>query len=104
MAIRFRFALALAGAFALAGCSGSDESEASTTNVEFNSFEVANDIAPIEEPAAAVNAAEIAPAPAPAMEAIPEEARVQEDADAVGMTARVNRGEEPGGNQAAETE
>lgn len=110
MAKAFRFAIAFAGAFALAGCSGSEENEApAAENVEVNSFEVANDMilpetAPEPEPAG--NAAAPIPLPdaTPAMDAVPEDTQVQDDAAAAGMTSRIQRDEAPAANQDAPAE
>ncbi|WP_422057007.1 hypothetical protein [Sphingomonas sp.] len=98
-----KLATALAAAAALAACSGASEETAPVEN-EVNAMELTEDLP--EE-----NLAEPAPmaidnmaAPAPVAEpAQPDEEQIQDDAEAVGMTARVQRGDSAG-NQTAPAE
>lgn len=98
-----QLATALAAAAALAACSGASEETAPAENA-VNAMELTEDL-PAE------NAADVAPvvtenatAPAPVAEpAQPDEAQIQDDAEAVGMTARVQRGDSSG-NQTAPAE
>ena len=87
--------IALAGALVLAAC-GKKEEEAPMTN---NLVEPPMENVIVEEPDAPVaapsgNGAALEPAPAPA---ISEQQQIQDDADATGMTARLNRDGETGG-------
>jgi len=97
-----KLATALAAAAALAACSGASEETAPAENA-VNAMELTEDLP--EE-----NIAEPAPlvventATAPVTEAVqPDEAQIQDDAEAVGMTARVQRGD-TSGNQSAPVE
>ena len=99
-----KLATALAAAAALAACSGASEESAPAENA-VNAMELTEDL-PADE-----NVTETAPltidnatAPAPVAEpAAPDEAQIQDDAESVGMTARVQRGD-TSGNQAAPAE
>lgn len=97
-----KLATALAAAAALAACSGASEEVAPVEN-EVNAMELTEDLP--EE-----NLAEPAPmmventASAPVAEVpLPDDEQIQDDAEAVGMTARVQRGD-TSGNQAAPAE
>lgn len=97
-----KLATVLATAAALAACSGGSEEVAPVEN-EVNAMELTEDLP--EE-----NIAEPAPlvventASAPVAEpALPDEEQIQDDAEAVGMTARVQRGD-TSGNQTAPVE
>ncbi len=99
-----QLATALAAAAALAACSGGSEDAAPAENA-VNAMELTEDLPAdenIAEPAPVVT--ENATTPAPVAEpAQPDEAQIQDDAEAVGMTARVQRGD-TSGNQAAPAE
>jgi ABC-type glycerol-3-phosphate transport system substrate-binding protein len=97
-----KLATALAAAAALAACSGASEETAPAENA-VNAMELTEDLP--EE-----NIAEPAPlvventATAPVTETVqPDEAQIQDDAEATGMTARVQRGD-TSGNQTAPVE
>ncbi|WP_066658147.1 MULTISPECIES: hypothetical protein [unclassified Sphingomonas] len=99
-----QLATALAAAAALAACSGASEEAAPAENA-VNAMELTEDL-PADE-----NVTDVAPvttdnatAPAPVAEpATADEAQIQDDAEATGMTARVQRGESSG-NQTAPAE
>lgn len=100
----FQLATALAAAAALAACSGASEEVAPVEN-EVNAMELTEDLPADEnlaEPEPVVTENTIAPAPI-AEPALPDEEQIQDDAESVGMTARVDRS---GGttNQAAPAE
>lgn len=97
-----KLATALAAAAALAACSGGSEEAAPAENA-VNAMELTEDLP--EE-----NIAEPAPmvventATAPVAEpALPDEEQIQDDAEATGMTARVQR-RDTSGNQTAPAE
>lgn len=97
-----KLASALAAAAALAACSGASEEVAPVEN-EVNAMELTQDLP--EE-----NLAEPAPmmventASAPVADVpLPDDEQIQDDAEAVGMTARVQRGD-TSGNQTAPAE
>ncbi len=97
-----QLATALAAAAALAACSGASEETAPAENA-VNAMELTEDLP--EE-----NLAEPTPlvventASAPVAEpALPDDEQIQDDAESVGMTARVQRGD-TSGNQAAPAE
>lgn len=99
----FQLATALAAAAALAACSGASEETVSADNA-VNAMELTEEL-PAEnltETAPVVTDNAVAPAPV-AEPAAPDEAQIQDDAEAVGMTARVQRGD-TSGNQTAPTE
>lgn len=97
-----KLATALAAGAALAACSGASEEVAPVEN-EVNAMELTQDLP--EE-----NLAEPAPmmventASAPVADVpLPDDEQIQDDAEAVGMTARVQRGD-TSGNQTAPAE
>ncbi|OYX50829.1 MAG: hypothetical protein B7Y97_06320 [Sphingomonas sp. 32-66-10] len=99
-----QLATALAAAAALAACSGASEETAPAENA-VNAMDLTEDL-PADENVtdAAPMMTENATAPAPVAEsAQPDEAQIQDDAEAVGMTARVQRGDSSG-NQTAPAE
>lgn len=85
--------VALAGALALAAC-GKKEEEAPVTNnlVEPPVENVVVDEPDVPAPAPQSNGASIEAAPPPS---ISEQQQIQDDADATGMTARLNRDDAP---------
>ena len=98
-----QLATALAAAAALAACSGPSE-EAPPAENAVNAMELTEDLPEenLAEPEPMVP--ENTTASAPVTEAaLPDEAQIQDDAEAVGMTARVQRGD-TSGNQTAPTE
>lgn len=98
-----QLATALAAAAALAACSGPSE-EVAPANDAVNAMELTEEL-PAEnlaEPEPVVT--ENATAPAPVAQApLPDEEQIQDDAESVGMTARVDRGD-TSGNQTAPAE
>lgn len=95
-----QLATALAAAAALAACSGGSEEAAPAEN-GVNAMELTEDL-PAEnlaEPDPVVT--ENTTAPAPIAEApLPDEEQIQDDAESVGMTARVQRGDTSGNDTA----
>jgi hypothetical protein len=92
-------ALTPLAALALAACSGgSDEEPPVEANIVeapiVNDMGFANMVEPIAPPTATPSAT-----PTPAEDPVAEEAQVQDDADASGMTARVNRDDNPAANE-----
>lgn len=99
-----KLATAIAAAAALAACSGASEETAPVEN-EVNAMELSEDL-PADENVidTAPVVTENATAPAPVAEPVlPDEEQIQDDAEAVGMTARVQRGD-TSGNQTAPAE
>ena len=98
-----KLATAFAAAAALAACSGASEETAPVENA-VNAMDLTEELPAENITDAAPVETENATTPAPVAEpATPDEAQIQDDAEAVGMTARVQRGE-TSGNQAAPAE
>ncbi len=98
-----QLATVLAAVAALAACSGGSEEAAPAENA-VNAMELTEDLPEenLAEPEPMVP--ENTTAPVPVTEAaLPDEEQIQDDAEAVGMTARVQRGD-TSGNQAAPAE
>lgn len=99
----FQLATALAAAAALAACSGASEETVSADNA-VNAMELTEELPAENLTDTAPVVTENATTPAPVAEpAAPDEAQIQDDAESVGMTARVQRGDSSG-NQAAPAE
>lgn len=87
----FQLATALAAAAALAACSGASEETVPAENA-VNAMELTEDLPAENLTDTAPVVSDNATAPAPVAEpAAPDEAQIQDDAEAVGMTARVDR-------------
>lgn len=86
-------------ALLLAACSG--DSEVAPVEENVTDFEVEEPILnrpdPIDEPAVTPTETP-APTPTPTAEPLPDEAQIQFDAEATGMTARVDRNGQPEGS------
>lgn len=99
----FQLATAVAAAAALAACSGASEETVSADNA-VNAMELTEELPAENLTDTAPVVTENATTPAPVAEpAAPDEAQIQDDAESVGMTARVQRGDSSG-NQAAPAE
>lgn len=100
-----QLATALAAAAALASCSGGSEEAAPAENA-VNAMELTEDL-PADENVAEPDpvVTENTTAPVPVAEApLPDEEQIQDDAEAVGMTARVDRSGGTASNQTAPAE
>lgn len=86
-----KLATALAAAAALAACSGASEETAPAENA-VNAMDLTEELPAENLTDTAPVVTENATTPAPVAEpATPDEAQIQDDAEAVGMTARVDR-------------